>query len=67
MDFYVVMGRPGNRVTRRRHAGAHVGVSHRIKKEETLKWFQTTVRGPASLVVYLNADPVPFLVRRHCA
>lgn len=49
MDFYVVMGRPGFRVARRRRCKSRVGPSHRISKEETIKWFQTTVRcvGPA--------------------
>lgn len=44
MDFYVVMGRPGFRVARRRRCKSRVGPSHRISKEETIKWFQTTVR-----------------------
>ena len=32
MDYYVVMGRPGYRVSRRKHCKAKVGVTHRIKK-----------------------------------
>jgi large subunit ribosomal protein L11e len=32
MDYYIVMGRPGNRVARRKHCKAKVGVSHKIKK-----------------------------------
>eukprot|EP00158_Paraphelidium_tribonemae_P000396 Partr_v1_DN22046_c0_g1_i1_m44304 putative Ribosomal protein L11 len=40
MDFYVVMGRPGNRVARRKHRKAVVGPQHRVGKEETIKWFQ---------------------------
>ncbi|KAI9316366.1 60S ribosomal protein L11, partial [Dichotomocladium elegans] len=32
MDYYIVMGRPGNRVSRRKHATSRVGFPHRIKK-----------------------------------
>ena len=32
MDYYVVMGRPGYRVSRRKHCKSTVGVTHRIKK-----------------------------------
>ena len=39
MDFYVVLGRPGFRVARRKHATARVGASHRISKDEAHKWF----------------------------
>ncbi|PRT54149.1 60S ribosomal protein L11 [Wickerhamiella sorbophila] len=40
MDFYVVCGRPGYRVARRKHANAKVGKSHRLSKEDTIKWFK---------------------------
>ncbi|ORE00815.1 ribosomal protein L11, partial [Rhizopus microsporus var. microsporus] len=36
MDYYVVMGRPGYRVSRRKHCKAKVGVTHRIKKVRNL-------------------------------
>lgn len=45
MDFYVVMGRPGNRVARRRAKKARVGFSHRIKKEDTMAWFKQRFDG----------------------
>lgn len=32
LDFYVVMGRKGNRVARRKHCKSRVGATHRIKK-----------------------------------
>ncbi|KAI8977414.1 ribosomal protein L5 domain-containing protein [Mycotypha africana] len=32
MDYYVVMGRPGYRVSRRKHCKAKVGTNHRITK-----------------------------------
>ncbi|KAJ1679448.1 60S ribosomal protein L11 [Spiromyces aspiralis] len=45
MDFYVVMGRPGFRVSRRKHARSRVGAPHRITKEETMKWFKQKFDG----------------------
>ncbi|GAA5862961.1 hypothetical protein JCM5296_003148 [Sporobolomyces johnsonii] len=45
MDFYVVMGRPGARVARRKHATGRVGFSHRVKREETMAWFKQRFDG----------------------
>lgn len=45
MDFYVVMGRPGARVARRKQKKARVGFSHRIKKEDTMAWFKQRFDG----------------------
>merc|ERR1712127_917873 len=45
MDFYVVMGRPGYRVNRKRKAPGHVGLQHKVKKEDTMKWFQQKYEG----------------------
>lgn len=45
MDFFVVMGRPGARVARRRQQKARVGFSHRIKKEDTMAWFKQRFDG----------------------
>lgn len=45
MDFYVVMGRPGNRVARRRAKKTRVGFTHRIKKEDTMAWFKQRFDG----------------------
>lgn len=39
MDFFVVLGRAGNRISRRKRARGRVGFSHRLKKEETMDWF----------------------------
>lgn len=41
MDFYIVMGRAGNRVTRRKRAQAKVGNHHQCSKEDTIQWFKT--------------------------
>ena len=45
MDFYVVMGRPGARVARRKEKKARVGSTHRIKKEDTMAWFKSRFDG----------------------
>jgi len=45
MDFYVVMGRPGGRVARRRAKHARIGFSHRVKKEDTIAWFKQRFDG----------------------
>lgn len=45
MDFYIVMGRPGYRVARRRSRQSRVGKPHRIAKEETITWFKKRYDG----------------------
>merc|ERR1712113_628960 len=45
MDFYVVLGRAGNRVKYRRRCQNTVGRSHHISKEEAMKWFQSKFDG----------------------
>ncbi|MBQ5153990.1 50S ribosomal protein L5 [Macrococcus caseolyticus] len=40
MDFYVVCGRAGYRVSRRKHGKAPVGKNHRLNKEDTIEWFK---------------------------
>ena len=45
MDFYVVLGRAGARVAKRRRAQGRVGVSHRVTKDESVKWFQQKYDG----------------------
>ena len=52
MDFYVVMGRPGARVARRKQKKARVGFTHRVKKEDTMAWFKQRFDG-IILVRYL--------------
>lgn len=58
MDFYVVMGRPGARVARRKQKKARIGFKHRVKKDDTMAWFKQRFDGIilVSLLVY-------FLVR----
>ena len=45
MDFYVVLGRPGMRIARRKHATARVGPNHKITKEDAQKWFVSKFEG----------------------
>lgn len=45
MDFYVVLSRPGNRVAYRKQKKGRVGFSHRVTKEEAMKWFQQKYEG----------------------
>jgi len=40
MDFYCCMTRPGERVAKRRRCQTKVGSNHKIKREETVKWFK---------------------------
>lgn len=43
MDFYIVLSRPGNRVAYRKKKKGRVGFSHRVTKDEAMKWFQQKV------------------------
>ena len=45
MDFYVVMGRPGNRVAKRKAKRTRVGFQHRVKKGDTMAWFKSRFDG----------------------
>jgi len=45
MDFYVVMGRPGFRVSRKKRAQSKVGIHHKVSKEDAVKWFEETYEG----------------------
>lgn len=39
MDFFVVLGRPGIRVSKRRRCRSRVGNKQRVTKEEAMQWF----------------------------
>jgi large subunit ribosomal protein L11e len=45
MDFFVVLGRPGNRVSRKKHCAGSVGTNHRVTKEDSINWFKTKFDG----------------------
>jgi len=51
MDFYVILGRKGFRVSRRKSRWAHVGPKHKITKDDALQWYlQTFNKSYARLV-----------------
>lgn len=39
MDMYVVLERPGFRISRKKRKQSRIGVKHRITKEDAQKWF----------------------------
>jgi len=43
LDFYVVLGRPGFRVSRRKKCTARVGPHHKVTRNESIRWFQQKV------------------------
>merc|ERR1711970_1622130 len=45
LDFYVVLSRPGFRVSQRKRAPGSVGRQHRLKDEDAIKWFQSQFDG----------------------
>merc|ERR1712167_475378 len=42
MDFYVIMKRPGDRVSKRKLSKSRVGTKQRITKHEAIAWFEKT-------------------------
>ena len=55
MDFYVVMGRPGMRVARRKYKGGRIGFQHKVKKEDSVSWFKQRFDGIVGRVSSLIA------------
>eukprot|EP00619_Florenciella_sp_RCC1007_P005474 CAMPEP_0205908748 /NCGR_PEP_ID=MMETSP1325-20131115/3422_1 /ASSEMBLY_ACC=CAM_ASM_000708 /TAXON_ID=236786 /ORGANISM="Florenciella sp., Strain RCC1007" /LENGTH=173 /DNA_ID=CAMNT_0053274983 /DNA_START=33 /DNA_END=554 /DNA_ORIENTATION=- len=45
MDFFVVLGRRGFRISKRKLLPAKIGKQHKITKEEAIQWFQTKYDG----------------------
>jgi len=45
MDFYVVLGRPGENVLKKKRCTGTVGFPHRLIKDDAMKWFQTKYDG----------------------
>merc|ERR1712048_972722 len=45
MDFFVCLTRPGARVSRRKVRKSRVGFSHKVTKEDAIKWFQDKFEG----------------------
>lgn len=45
MDFYVVLKRAGDRVSKRRRSPNRIGKFQTVSKEDAVKWFQTKYEG----------------------
>merc|ERR1712027_88534 len=45
MDFYVVLGRPGMNVLKKKRCTGSIGFPHRLTKDDAMKWFQTKYDG----------------------
>merc|ERR1711977_781275 len=45
MDFYIHLARPGSRVAKRKKQRSRVGVSHKVTKDDAMKWFKTKYDG----------------------
>ncbi len=45
MDFYVVMGRPGNKIARKKQKCGRVGAPHRVNKDDTINWYKKRFDG----------------------
>ena len=45
MDYYIVLGRPGYNVPKRRRTPGLIGRKHRVTKDEAIKWFQQKYDG----------------------
>ena len=56
MDFFVVLERPGFRVSRRRKCQRKVGRSHKLTKTDAMKWFQQKFEGVILARVLRKAD-----------
>ena len=45
MDFYVILGRAGRRVSKRKHARGRIGKFQRVTKEDAKQWFTEKCAG----------------------
>jgi large subunit ribosomal protein L11e len=59
MDFYVVMGRPGARVARRKERRARIGFQHRVRRDDTMAWFKQRFDG---IILVCHSPPHFMLV-----
>jgi len=45
MDFYIVLTRPGRRVSKRKSRQSRVGKGHKITQDDAIEWFKKTYEG----------------------
>ena len=48
MDIYVVLKRPGYRVSKKKRSRAKIGIQHRITKKDAQEWFKSEFGGQLS-------------------
>mmetsp|Transcript_6959 Transcript_6959/g.13638 ORF Transcript_6959/g.13638 Transcript_6959/m.13638 type:complete len:177 (-) Transcript_6959:196-726(-) len=48
MDFFVVLERPGFRVSRRKRFRSRIGLKHKITKDDSMEWFKAKFDGMVS-------------------
>jgi len=41
VDFYVILGRPGGRVAKRKHCRSKIGVHQKVSQADAINWFKT--------------------------
>merc|ERR1712176_807492 len=51
MDFFVCLTRKGARVAKRKIIRSKIGFSHKIQKEDAIKWFQDKFDGVVLVVI----------------
>jgi len=56
MDFYVVLKRAGDRVSKRRRAPASIGSFQTVSKADAINWFQTKYEGLVLWCTRVNWD-----------
>eukprot|EP01100_Stratorugosa_tubuloviscum_P006973 TRINITY_DN2946_c0_g1_i1.p1 TRINITY_DN2946_c0_g1~~TRINITY_DN2946_c0_g1_i1.p1 ORF type:complete len:208 (-),score=86.53 TRINITY_DN2946_c0_g1_i1:166-789(-) len=45
MDFFVVLGRAGARVSKRKRCTSTIGIRQQVKKDDAIKWFEKQFEG----------------------
>ena len=45
MDFYVILGRAGGRVSKKKHCRGRIGKFHKVTVEEAKQWFTEKCAG----------------------
>ena len=57
MNVYVVMGRPGVRVSRRKERRSRVGASRRVNKDDTMAWFKQRFKQRFNGIILVSQRP----------
>jgi ribosomal L5P family C-terminus len=66
MDFYVVMGRPGGRIAKRKSKKARIGFQHKVKRDDTMAWFKQRFDGIILVSLsFSHPDICPYILYRN--